>query len=116
MPQEQPTALRTEERKQTTRPAYIYFVDYEGLHYYFTNYDVDITISNAPAGKFAASPQVFTAGQIAHSRPAQSLEQEPVRVSVILTSIDQELRKWFLTVPTKIINVEIFRINSTLLP
>lgn len=111
----QSSNLRTAERNQQTRPAFVYHFNYEGTHYYFTNFDQDVIISGGPAGKMA-NPQTFLSSQIEHSRPERTFDVSPASVGLVLPATDTELRKWFLTTPVKTIDVEIWRLNSALLP
>jgi hypothetical protein len=112
----QPSALRTEERKQEIQPCYLYRFNYsDGTKVFFTTYDQDVTISGGPAGKMT-DPQIFTKAQIKHERPNQEIDGDPTGLTIHLGSPDTRLRRYFLTAPTEEIGIEIYRVNSAALP
>ena len=107
----QPTNFRTEERKQVGRRCWLYHFNYEGTHYYFASFDVDVTVTGGPGSKMA-DPQTFVASQISHTRPEESIESMPSMITVSLPVTDVELRKYLLAVSPKKIDVEIWRVSS----
>lgn len=112
---EQSTNLRAAEQLRQTQPAFLYLINHGGTKYFFTNYDADIVIDNGTAGGMS-DPQTFTRSQIDHAPAEESAELNSQPVVVMLAANDVELRKYFLTAPTKEISVSIYRINSALLP
>lgn len=115
MSKSQPTQLRAADRQQATRPAFLYHFNYEGTHYYFCNHDVSITVAGGPVARMA-DPQTFLAAQITHERPEQNLELGNRGIVITLAATDAELRKYFLTVPARSIEVSVFRVNSASMP
>lgn len=111
----QPTDFRTEERSQTPQRTYLYHFNYQGTHYYYTNYDQDLSIIGGPGTKMA-DPQPFLAVQIAHGNREESMDSVPTGIMISLAATDSELRKYFITVSPKQIDVEVWRVNSASLP
>jgi hypothetical protein len=111
----QPSALRTEERKQQIRPVYLYYFKYGVVQAYYTTLDQDVIVSGGPVGKMT-DPQTFLRAQIKHDRASQGVEQSSSGTNIALAATDTNLRKYFLTCPTDQIDVEIFRANSTAVP
>ena len=107
--------LRAQERSQTTQVAFLYHFNYEGTHYYYTGFDQDIVVTGGPGSKMA-DPQAFITAQISHTNPQQTLETTPQAVNVVLSALDPELKKYLVKVAPKVITVEIFRVNSAMLP
>lgn len=110
------TTLLTNEKSRQTQPAFLYHISYEdGAEYFFTDYDQPITISGGTSVGFA-DPQTFTPVQISHDPPVADTETKSQAVNVQLAATDVELRKYFVSAPTKQITIEIFRVNSSSLP
>ena len=113
---DQTTNLRNAEIARKTQPGFLYYFTYEGgSDNFFTSYDLDITIQNPPLGKWA-DPQIFTSAQISHSPFVEDSEVKSNPISVSLAATDVALRKYFLTAPSRQIDVEIYRLNSSTLP
>ena len=106
--QDQPATLRTAERGPETRPTYLYHVTHGAVHYYLTNYDVDIVTTGAIA-------QTWTSGQVGHQMGEGSADISSRTATVALGILDSQFRRYFLTAPTTRATVEIYRLNSGVL-
>ena len=111
----QPSTLRTAEKVQTIKGAYLYRILSNAVNYYYTSYDRDVIVTGGPGGKMS-NPQTFKSAIITHERPEQSTDLNPKEISFTLAAIDPLLRKYFLSVPAKEIQIELWRGNSMNLP
>lgn len=111
----QPTAYRTEERKQENRGTHIYLFRYDSVGYFYTSHDQDIVVNDGPAAKMN-DPQTFTAAGITHTRPDESVDALPRSVNVTLAANDPELKKYLLAISPRKIEVFIWRVSSAALP
>jgi len=111
----QSTALRTAEKSRTTQPAFLYVFLHGATSYYFTSYDANVTVNDGDSAGWD-NPQEFTRAQIDHDLPEESAEGNEAAAQVALAANDTELRKYFLSAPTKKIQISIYRINSSSLP
>lgn len=113
-----PTAFRGQESSETTKPCYLYVIDYSGTLYHLTNYDGDLSIEGIPAGK-GSDPQVFNAANMNHSAIQQKSELSAARVSVSIginsSPFADVLRQFVLTTPPDKIQITIARVNSSTL-
>lgn len=112
----QPSNMRTAERSQETQPCYLYVLQVGSVYVQFTNYDQDVTVSGGSAPRFPNNPQTFTASQIAHTKPRESVELNPNTVNVTLPARTEDLRDFFFVPSTKKIFIWIYRVNSGNLP
>ena len=110
----QSTNLRAAEQLRATQPFYLYVVLYNGVRSYYAGYDKDVIIENGPA--VWSEPQTFAASQISHKIGDESVEPSGMATSVSVPASDTELRKYFLTCPSRSLAIEIYRGNSALLP
>jgi len=111
----QPAAFRSEERLQESKRAYVYRFAYGASAFFYTSLDKDLFVGNGPPAKMSSN-QIFTAAPVAHSRIVESVDSDERGATVRLGAIDQQLRKYFLTVSPKEIDVDIWRVASSLLP
>lgn len=114
-----PATLKTAEQQITTKPAYGYRIEYDAANsgpvYYLTDFDEDVTVTGMPAAK-GSDPQVFTATQIKHRMPEQTMSLTTRQAAIAVAVTDTELRKYSTTTPTRIIGVEIYRFHTVNLP
>lgn len=96
-------------------PSYAYIINYQDSAEYafLTGYETQVTISGVPARFSAANPQIFMSGQIAHGEHGLSAEFERRPLTVMLTTQDVHLRRFFATASATRISIAIFRLNST---
>lgn len=111
----QSTDFRTNERRQSLKRTYLYRFLYGATNYYWAGYDQDISVAGGPVAKMT-DPQTFTSAQIAHTKPEESMDANPGLVVVSLSALDAELRKYFIAVSPRRIDVEIWRVSSAALP
>lgn len=112
---DQPADFRANERQQQVKRLHVYHFRYDTTHFYFANYDLDVNVIGGPVEKMS-DPQIFTAAQIAHTNPDETTDSAPAAVNVMLSALDAELRKYFITVSPREIEVEIWRVSSAALP
>jgi len=74
-----------------------------------------VTLAGGPPSRMS-DPQVFTAAQIQHERPEQTIELSAQTVSVSIAATDEALRIHFISSPLSQIDMEIYRVNSAALP
>ena len=83
----QPSTLRTSEKVQTIKGAYLYRIVSNAVNYYYTSYDRDVVVTGGPIAKMA-DPQTFIAAVITHERPEQSTDLNPKEINFTLAAID----------------------------
>lgn len=96
-------------------PCYAYIMSYEDSSEYvfLTGWERDIVITGLPARFNAANPQTFLAGQISHGEHGLSAEFDRRPLTVMLTTQDTRLPRFFTTASATKISIAIFRVNST---
>lgn len=96
-------------------PSYAYILAYEdsATKVFLTGYEKGFEISGVPARFGAADPQAFTPAQISHGEHGLSAEFDRRPLTVMLTTQNSTLARFFATASATRIGISIFRINST---
>lgn len=96
-------------------PAYAYIISYQDSDEFafLTGYETTVIITGVPARFNAADPQAFMSAQIGHGEHGLSAEFERRPLTVMLTTQDVHLRRFFATASATRIGISIFRLNST---
>ncbi len=119
MPKDHPDAFRAREANPTTKPVFLYVIDYRDELIHLTNYDTPVTVTGLPVAK-GTDPQVFTPAQISHTSADQSSDigsnQIQVMTAINGSALSQQLRQHVLSNPPDRITFTVIRANSNVLP
>lgn len=107
--------LKAAEQKRQTAPAFLYVFSHNATKYFFTAYDENIIVEGGSSAGLS-DPQTFTKVNVDHIPPEESVELNGQPTRVMLAANDTEFRKYFLSAPSKEIQIEIYRVNSEDLP
>lgn len=104
----------TEAGNQIT-PAYAYILDYQDSdeQLFLTGWEVPVVITGVPAKYKATDPQTFTPAQIKHGEHGLSAEFERKPLTVMLTTQNTAMARFFATASATRVGLSVFRLNST---
>lgn len=96
-------------------PSYAYILNYQDSdeRVFLTGYETSIVIAGVPARFNASDPQTFLSAQISHGEHGLSAEFDRRPLTVILTTQNSNLARFFATGSATRIGISIFRLNST---
>jgi hypothetical protein len=101
----QPINLRTGERRESSRPIYVYIIEHGTDLFHFTGLDEELSITGLPASH-GTDPQTFVPAQISHGAVDQRSEINAPNITVQIglqeNALAEELKALILTaVPLK---------------